>query len=554
MTVVNGHAKQPWQDVVAKKRAEQAARLAPFIAASGLDKGSSDDKISSSENDEGQDVTAISSASRLVDLIDRGDVTSVAVTKAYIKRAVEAHQQTNCLTEIAFDEALKQAAHLDANLAEGKKLLLPLHGIPITLKDQFNVKGYDSTIGYVGRSFAPASDDAAIVKMLRSLGAIVLAKSNLPQSIMWCETDNPLWGLTTNPVHKDYTPGGSTGGESALLASNASMLGWGTDIGGSIRIPSHMMGLYGLKPSSARLPYQGVPVSTDGQEHVPSAVGPLARSLDTIHLAVSSLIRAKPWEFDARCVPVSWREGVYRDTLSRGLTIGVLFDDAVVRAHPPLTRVLKSAVEVLRNAGHDIVEWNADLHEDCIRTMDQYYTADGCEDIRNDVTAGGEPFIPHVERLVNRGKAISVYEYWQLNKKKMALQQAYLEKWDSIRSPRTGQKVDIILMPPMPHSSVPHGSCRWVGYTKVWNFLDYPALVIPGGKVCKGDVAEAWDFEPYGVEDEWNWKLWKDHGEQMASLGFPVGLQIIGRKLEEEKVLAAGKVLDDLLKEVAGRT
>lgn len=88
MTVVNGHAKQPWQDVVAKKRAEQAARLAPFIAASGLDKGSSDDKISSSENDEGQDVTAISSASRLVDLIDRGDVTSVAVTKAYIKRFV----------------------------------------------------------------------------------------------------------------------------------------------------------------------------------------------------------------------------------------------------------------------------------------------------------------------------------------------------------------------------------------------------------------------------------------------------------------------------------
>lgn len=65
----------------------------------------------------------------------------------------------------------------------------------------------------------------------------------------WCETDNPLWGLTTNPVHKDYTPGGSTGGESALLASKASMVGWGTDIGGSIRIPSHMMGLYGFKPS-----------------------------------------------------------------------------------------------------------------------------------------------------------------------------------------------------------------------------------------------------------------------------------------------------------------
>lgn len=167
--------------------------------------------------------------------------------------------------------------------------------------------------------------------------------------------------------------------------------------------------------------------------------------------------------------------------------------------------------------------------------------------------AGGEPFIPHVERLVNRGEPISVYQYWQLNKKKIELQQAYLEKWDSIRSENTGKKADIILMPPMPHTSVPHGSCRWVGYTKVWNFLDYPALVIPGGSVCKEDVAEPWAFETYGSEDEWNKKLWEDHGEQMASLGLPVGLQIVGRKLEEEKVLAAGKVLDDLLKEVVGR-
>lgn len=118
-----------------------------------------------------------------------------------------------------------------------------------TLKDQFNLKGYDTTLGYVGRSFAPAEQDATVVKMLKSLGAVVVAKTNLPQSIMWCETDNPLWGLTTNPYNRDYTPGGSTGGEAVLIAGGASMLGMGTDIGGSIRIPSHMMGIYGLKPS-----------------------------------------------------------------------------------------------------------------------------------------------------------------------------------------------------------------------------------------------------------------------------------------------------------------
>lgn len=153
------------------------------------------------------------------------------------------------LTEVCFEDALDRANTLDEYVASHQESVGPLHGIPTTLKDQFNVKGYDTTIGYVGRALSPAKDDAVLVKMLRSLGAIIMAKTNLPQSIMWCETENPLWGLTTNPYSPDYTPGGSTGGEAALIARGASVLGFGTDIGGSIRIPAHMMGIYGLKPS-----------------------------------------------------------------------------------------------------------------------------------------------------------------------------------------------------------------------------------------------------------------------------------------------------------------
>ncbi|OHF01816.1 amidase [Colletotrichum orchidophilum] len=513
-----------WQDVVAKKRRLRAEAIS-----------ASADHLAGTSKD--TEITSIADASELVSKVSRGDVTSEEVIRAYVRS----------LTEIFFDDALKRAAELDDYLAKNGKTIGPLHGVPVTLKDQFNVKGYDTTLGYVGRSFKPASDDAVVVRMLRSLGAVIVAKTNLPQSIMWCETDNPLWGLTTNPMSKDFTPGGSTGGEAALLASDATMLGWGTDIGGSIRIPSHMMGTYGFKPSSARLPYRGVPVSTEGQEHVPSSIGPMARSLSTIRLAIEQLIHAKPWELDARCAPVPWREDLYKETFSRPLTIGVLYDDNVVRPHPPITRVLRSAVERLQAAGHEVLEWNADLHEDCIRTMDLYYTVDGGEDIRKDVLAGGEPFIPHVEKLLNRGTPISVYEYWQLNRRKWELQQAYLEKWQSIRSPKTGRMVDIILLPPMPHTAVPHGGCRWVGYTKVWNFLDYPALVIPGGRVSREDVEQPWAAEVRGVEDEWNKKLWEDNKETMASLALPVGLQIVGRKLEEETVLAAGKIIDDIL-------
>lgn len=123
------------------------------------------------------------------------------------------------------------------------------------------------------------------------------------------------------------------------------------------------------RQKSARLPYRGVPVSTEGQEHVPSSIGPMARSLDAIHTAFKSLVDLKPWDFDARCAAVPWREDVYHDALSRPLVIGVLFDDEVVRPHPPIIRVLRSVIEALRNAGHHIVDWNAQLHGECVEVM-----------------------------------------------------------------------------------------------------------------------------------------------------------------------------------------
>lgn len=241
---------------------------------------------------------------------------------------------------------------------------------------------------------------------------------------MWCETENPLWGLTTNPRDPQLTPGGSTGGDGALLTQHGSLVGWGTDIGGSVRIPSHMLGLYGLKPSSGRLPYEGVQVSTAGQEHVPSVVGPLARSLDSIELIMREIIKAQPWTHDPTCHRLARDEAAYSQTLDNPLVIGLLVDDGHVKVHPPIQRVLLEAAEKLKSAGHTVITWNDDGHTECIKIMDSYYTADGGEDIKRAVAEGGEPFIPHVEALVNRAPAISVYEYWQLNKRKRAAHKA----------------------------------------------------------------------------------------------------------------------------------
>ena len=181
--------------------------------------------------------------------------------------------------------------------------------------------------------------------------------------------------------------------------------------------------------------------------------------------------------------------------------------------------------------------------------QDLYFTADGGEDIKRDVNASGEPFVPHVQTLVSRAPAISVWDYWQLNRRKRAAQRAYLKKWQNTRCPETGREVDILLTPAMPHATVPHRHCRWVGYTKFCNLLDCTALVLPGGKVdrvvdpSKEDPAVA-GHQPRNDQDKWNWGLY----DPDAMHGLPIGVQIVGKQLEEEKVLGAAKVVESVLR------
>jgi amidase len=179
-----------------------------------------------------------------------------------------------------------------------------------------------------------------------------------------------------------------------------------------------------------------------------------------------------------------------------------------------------------------------------IRKQDQFYLADGAEDIRREVEKGGEPYVPHVEALVQRAipAEVSVYEYWQLNRKKVAAQQRQLKKWTDFRSP-SGRKIDIVISPTMPHLVVPHRSCRWVGYTKIWNVLDYTALTMPV-RSCVHEAEEiAPQYEPRNEIDRWNWEL---YGEDSVDSGY-LSIQLIGRRLEEEKVLGAAKVLEQVL-------
>ncbi|KAE8142070.1 amidase signature domain-containing protein [Aspergillus pseudotamarii] len=167
------------------------------------------------------------------------------------------------------------------------------------------------------------------------------------------------------------TPGGSTGGEAALLALHGTLLGFGTDIGGSTRIPQSIVDLYGLKPTISRLPYLGVPVSTEGQEHVPSSIGPMARDLASIVYVSRSVANAKPWELDPKCTLLPWNEDTFQEIQGRPIVVSLILDDGV---------------------GHEVVIWDALDYIEYIQLMDQYYTVDGGGDIRRDIAAAGEPF------------------------------------------------------------------------------------------------------------------------------------------------------------------
>ncbi|KAK9379517.1 amidase signature domain-containing protein [Kockiozyma suomiensis] len=550
-----------WQEIAAKKRADREVLLSPFkLPESELpppDQLNVYDFISSGGADsllldKDKEITEIDDVDELAAKIAAGTYTASEVIRAYIKRATVAHQLTNCFSEVVFEQALERAKFLDEYYAKEGKPIGRYHGVPLTLKDQFNVHGVDTTLGYVGRSNNPVTDkskEAVLVTIFEKEGAVVIAKTNLPQSIMWCECNNPLWGLTVHPRRRDFTPGGSTGGEGALLALKGSVMGWGTDLGGSVRIPQVFNGGYGLRPSAWRIPYEGVPVTIDGQEHVPSVIGPMTRTLNSLTSITKAVIENEPWKLDPKCIPIPWRQELYNETLAKKKFIfGVMRDDGVVRVHPPIARTLDQAVERLRAAGHEVVEWNApELHAELVPILNKFYIADGGEDVKSDVNKLGEPLMPYVERMVNRGPPISIPEYWHNMVLKRDFQKKYLDKWNASGAlTSTGEPIDFILAPGCPHTAVPVDKTSWVGYTRVWNGLDYTTTVFPVSTVDREIDALTEEQKAYIPRNEWDEANWPVYNPDTMH-GLPVNLQIIGGRLAEEKTLAVTKIVEEIL-------
>jgi fatty acid amide hydrolase len=241
------------------------------------------------------------SATDLVQLLERREVSAEEVVRAHVDRAITIESRVNAFVESLRGEALERAKAIDAARARGEHVG-PLAGLPISIKENLDMAGHASTLGIEHRRRLRAAEDAVVVQAVKRAGGIPVGRSNVPQLLLSHETRNPVFGVTKNPFSLAHAPGGSSGGEGAALASGLSALGVGTDIGGSIRIPAAWCGIAGLKPTLDRWSNRGSNGALVGQEVIRSQVGPMARTARD----VAFFFRALEPRFMAERDPLVW--------------------------------------------------------------------------------------------------------------------------------------------------------------------------------------------------------------------------------------------------------
>ena len=283
--------------------------------------------------------------------IRQRELTATGVTEAALARIEAANPTLNAFVAIDADGARVQAARIDERLDAGDDVG-PLAGIPLGVKDLEDVAGFRTTRGAPHlRDTAPAAEDATEVARLRAAGCVVVGKTNTPENGWTADTFNPVFGATVSPWDTTRSPGGSSGGTSAAIAGGMVPLGTGSDGGGSIRIPSAVTGMSGLKPSQGRVPSGPAPMGAADL----STVGPMARRIRDVALALDAVVGPSPSDLRSLDHPGrSWR-AVLDDPRPPARVLWVPSLEGFV-PDAEIGRCCADAVERLANAGVDVVD------------------------------------------------------------------------------------------------------------------------------------------------------------------------------------------------------
>ncbi|KAL3473085.1 amidase [Aspergillus californicus] len=468
-------------------------------------------------------------AVQLVQMLRSKQVTSLELTKAFLRRAALAQYALNCITELMWDEACERASYLDS-LSEP---LGPLHGLPISVKEQHGMKGktqHGSWVAWVGKDSEPNN---VMNEILYGAGCVFYARTTCPQTVMHLETENNIYGRTVNPWNRNLTSGGSSGGEGALVGFRGSVLGVGGDIGGSVRVPAANCGVYGFKPTVGRLSTKGMTGPTAGRDSILATPGPIAQSREAIHLFMQTILDGEPWRMDPSLVNKPWT----RQKLDGPLKVAIEWHDGVVKPHPPVIRAMQEVAQACRDAGMEVVDWDPLDHEKGWDITSALYYPDGGASTKSLLASEGEPALPLTDFIIDEQptvKPLTMHEYWKLCVEREQYRSDYAAHWNKTAHSGNGKEVDAIICPTTPGAAPLHGTSRYWPYTSQWNLLDYPTAVFPVTFVDPELDKVEEGFVPMSEKDKYNHMLYSPE----AFVGAPISLSIVGRRHMDEKVMA----------------
>lgn len=504
-------------------------------------------------------------ATELMQKLNKGELTSEQVTLAFCHVALRVGRQLNSNAEERFEEALEEARERDRERKQGK-IRGFLHGLPVSIKDQVDMVGFDSTCGCSARTFKPKTKDSLLVKMLRDQGAIPFVRTNVPQCLFLPESVNDIWGACKNPFNPNRTSGGSSGGEAVLLACRGSPLGVGTDIGGSIRGPAINCGVYGFKPTPSRISHQGLavprPDGVNGQNAVKSVAGPIARSVDDLELVMRAWCLETMWNTDPSVPPMPWNRDLYRPTENKKrLKFGYFTNDGYFDPAPVVERSVLDTVKALRKNGHEVVKLDFEFQKVALLYAILMSSEGGMQGFVEGLE--GEALHPiylfiyktanmplflrpiiasfmsmlgkdRMANLVRHCKWRDTYSYWKAVGRRKLLRKKLIEKWQALG-------IDAVVCPAMGVPAVPHGMSdklsQACSYTFIWNNLHFPAGVVPV-TLTKSDE-QHYESKMQDTITASAVRAAKD------SAGLPMGVQVVALPWQDELCLRAMKAVED---------
>lgn len=498
-------------------------------------------------------------------------LTSSQLLSAY-ERRVAATWRLNAVSAELSVSAREAAAASDARRARGGTARL-LEGLPISVKDHIEQAGVDCGGGQARYSCAPAARTSPLVAALERAGAVPFVRTQVPQLLMLPETDNLVFGRALNPWAAERTPGGSSGGEAALIAACASCAGIGTDIGGSLRIPAHMCGIVAFKPTPGRLTALGMRPPFAGQNTIRPTAGPMARCVADAELLMRAWLQ--PFDgvqgADLSLAPLPWSEAAAAASPKR-LRVGVMTDDGgFFPAAEPCVRAVREAAAAAAAAGHDVVpfdvrEAGVDLYDCCLL----YYSIMSADGGMASFVAAlrGESLLPLYAKLkaiasipnwvrpaaafllralgrpreadlIAAARKRSVEELWALNARADAAKRAYYDAWKAAG-------LDVLIAPGLGLPAFPHGAAAELtpacSYAFLFNLLDMPAGALPVTRVRLGE--DVYLPRPQHRDDIGAAAV----SAAAGSAGLPVGVQVVALPFKDELAIRFMRELEGLLR------